>query len=412
MSEPSESSQKSNPYRHLPILSLLLVLASLALLIRMYLSRPGTAEERRMAAISTAIEQIPEHFAGEVSSEQLYRAAMRGMVRALHDPYSTYLNRHQLENMGVQTRGEFGGIGVIVSPRNGGAVIVELQEDGPAEEAGLQPGDIIVGVDDEPAGDLPFVQLVSLIRGKVGTTVQLLVERAESGKQETIPIQRARISTESVAWRRVEEGIGYIQIRQFDDNCLAGVKKALEDLQSDDSLSALLLDVRGNTGGLLEAAVGISDLFLSSGNIVRLDSRLEQEQQSFSADEKVALPADIPLAILADHRSASASEVLAGALQAHGRATVIGTRTFGKGAVNRVMPLPDRSGLLLTVAHYTVGDGKTIHKVGVEPDIVVGQVEPLSSMDTPEKRRQWLRNYQEAQKQQLRRAVEFLKMSF
>jgi carboxyl-terminal processing protease len=408
MSESSESGARSASYRYLPLLSLLLVLASLGMLLRIYLSQPSDEHERRVAAFSAAIERIPAHYAGETSSEQLYHSAMRGMMRALDDPYSSYLNRYQMENMGVQTRGEFGGVGVMVSPRDGGAVIVDVQKDGPADAAKVKPGDVIVGVNGDPAGEMPFVQLVSLIRGKPGTTVELRLERAETGEVETVSIERARISTESVVSRRVEENIAYIQIRQFDGRSLDGVEKALTELKSQGELKGVLLDVRGNTGGLLDEAAGICDLFLKSGNIVSLDSRLEDEQKSYAADEEVVVPAEMPVVVLVDHRSASASEVLAGALQELGRATIIGTPTFGKGAVNRIMPLPDRSGILLTVAHYTVGDGKVIQDAGVEPDIIVGEVEPLQAVDSPDKRRQWLQKYRKAQERQFERAVEYL----
>lgn len=405
----SQSSSYKDAYRYLPLLSLLLVLVSLGLLVKMYLSQPSTQRERRIAAFARALEEIPRRYVDRTSPDQLYNAAMRGMVGSLSDPYSAYLSRYELENAAVQTEGEFGGVGVMVSPRNGGAVIIDTQEGGPAKAAGVKPGDVIVAVDGRPAGDMPFVQLVSTIRGKVGTKVELTLERAESGDRETVEIERHRIELDSVVWRRLEGDIGYVTIRQFDSQSLSGMRKAVDELTAETPLAGLLIDVRGNNGGLLDQAVGIADMFLSSGNIVRLRSRLPAERKSFNASENVAIEREVPIVVLVDHRSASASEVLAGALQSSGRSTVIGTETFGKGAVNRIMPLPDGSGVLLTVAEYTVGGGKKIEGVGVQPEIVVGEVGSIEPGLSPRARREWLENYRAAQEKQYERALEFLR---
>ncbi|MFW5915630.1 MAG: S41 family peptidase [Planctomycetota bacterium] len=400
--------EKYRRYRYLPLLSLVLVLVSGGMLLKMYLDRPSGQRERQVASFAAALEEIPKRYRGEVSARDLYTSAMRGMMGALRDPYSMYMDPHELNSAAIQTSGEFGGIGVRVSPQNGGAIITELFDGSPAEQAGLEPGDVIVGVNGKGAEGLPFVHFISRIRGKTGTTVTLSVEGEGDEEAEEVEVERRRIDLETVQSRWAEDGIGYVSIGQFDEGSDEAVREAIQQLGEEGEIRALLLDVRGNTGGLMDAAVKISDLFLESGMIAEVESRVKEEEKTFTATPEVIVPASVPIAVLVDGRSASASEVLAGSLQSLERATLIGSRTVGKGAVNRMMPLPDGGGVMLTVAEYTVGPGVVIDGRGLTPDEVVGDVEPPTGTLSAEERDQWLEEYQRVQQEQFDRAVELL----
>jgi carboxyl-terminal processing protease len=207
----------------------------------------------------------------------------------------------------------------------------------------------------------------------------------------------------------LEDHIGYIRIDQFDRHCLENVEKAIESLKQGGALKALIVDVRLNPGGLLDQAVGVSDLFLSEGVIVRLQSRLKEEEVVFKADAQTGIPADMPVVVLTDFGSASAAEVFAGALQAHHRAVILGTKTFGKGAVNRIYPLADGSGVVLTIAHYSVDKDKTIEGKGIEPDVKVGELAPLPPAADEKELGKWQTSFWAAHEEQLKRAVELLK---
>jgi len=396
-------------YRYLPLLSWVLVILAGALVLRYWLARPSTTHRKRLAAFSAALRLIPRHYAGEVNEQQLYEAAMRGMLQSLGDPYSAFLRPYEVSEAGVQTEGEFGGIGVEVMPRDGGAIVTAVQEDGPAAAAGIRPGDQIVGVDGRECGEMSFLELVSRIRGKVGTRVSLSIERADSAGTLTVELKRARIVLESVRWKMIEPGIGYVQIRQFDAHCPAKLREGLQKLKASGRLEALLLDVRGNRGGLLGAAVKVCDMFLSGGPIARVESRVAGERQSFTASAATVVPPELPMAVLVDGLSASAAEVMAGALQSNGRATVVGLRTIGKGAVNRIYVLPDGSGIVLTVAHYTAGRGVAVEGRGIEPDVEVGQLPPPPKGEDPHEREQWLARLRAARQEQLEAALELLR---
>ena len=393
--------------RYLPILSLALVAAAGALLLWHFLP---TAHRRRMTALGSALRLVRKHYLHEVDEDVLFKGAMRGLVGSLGDPHSAYLDLFEVQHADAETRGEFGGIGVGVRPTEGGVVVVEVREDGPAMKAGVRPGDVIVGVDGRHRAEMSFTEFVVRIRGEVGSSVELTVRRSGADEPLTLRATRARLELESVSWEMVEPGIGHIEIDGFDEHCLKNVRKGLAALKDEADLKGLVLDVRGNTGGLLKQAVEVSDLFLSEGVIARLESRFLSEQVTFEAHEEVAVPPDLVVVILADGGSASAAEVFAGALQSSGRATVIGTKTFGKGAVNRLFLLPDDSGgLYLTVAHYLVGSGTPIEGKGIEPDIEVGQLPEYPASRDDDEWKKWRAAFDAAREEQLERAVRFIK---
>jgi len=406
MQNASADAQARARNRYLPILSWVLVVLVAASAIRAFLP---TEHKRRVAAFSRALRLIPKRFAGSADEAALYEAAMRGMVYSLDDAHSAYLNPYEVQEADAQTEGEFGGVGVTVTPRDGGAIVTEVRADGPAAAAGVVVGDVIAGADGREAAEMSFLELLSRIRGRVGTTVELSIQRAATGARETVRLTRTRILMDTVRWEKVEPGIGYVRIAQFDAHSLADTRKAIEQLQADGWMKALLVDLRGNAGGLLAEAVGVCDLFLSKGTIVRVEGRSPHERELYEAHPQAVVPEDVPLAVLIDGQSASAAEVVAGALKSHGRAALVGVRTFGKGAVNRMYGLPDGSGVVLTVAYYTAGDGIEVNGKGVEPDIKVGELPPVPASEDPQERERWLALYLAAQKEQFDRAVEFLK---
>jgi len=334
---------------------------------------------------------------------------MKGMVYSLNDSHSFFLDRFELSHTDAQTEGEFGGVGVVVEPGEGAGIVVEVVKGSPAEKAGIKAGDLIVAVDDIETSRMTYIELISRVRGKEGSRVKLTLQHAGKEGRATIELKRYHVTLDTVTWKMLDGGIGYIKIGQFDVHVLDNVRKGLDELKKGGNLKALLLDVRDNNGGLLEQAVGVADMFLADGPIVRLKGRHPSKDDVFEAKSDVAVPVEMPLAILVDRGSASASEVVAGALQARGRATLVGTRTFGKGAVNNIFVLADGSGLLLTVAHYTVGEGKEIEGKGIEPDIKLGELPPPPMGSDEKTWQEWRSAYQAAQKDQFERAVEFLK---
>jgi len=402
-------SRRGSPHRYLPVLSWLLVVLVCVWTGRYFLTRLPLEHRRRVASFDRALRLIPKHYAGDVDEASLYEAAMDGMLRSLGDPYSGFLDARELEEASVQTEGEFGGVGIEVIPCERGAIVTDVLEGSPSEAAGLRCGDVIVGVDGCDGSEMAFMEFVSRIRGKSGTKVQLRIQRAGSSETENIELTRARITVRSVKWRRIEPDIGYFQIRQFDAHCAEQIRKGINELAGAGALKALVLDVRNNRGGLLKEAVDVCDLFLGEGAIVRVESRIEQERVTFRAKPETLVPAHVPIVVLVNGQSASAAEVMAAALQSHGRATLIGLRTVGKGAVNRIYSLPDGSGVVLTVGHYVAGSGVAVDGAGVEPDIEVGEVPPPPTDEDAEARERWLAQFRAAQEEQLQRAVEFLR---
>ena len=396
-------------YRYLPWLSLSMVVLTLAWFAQYYLARPSGEQRKRIEAFSQALRLIPENYDGAADEHALYEAAMKGMVYSLNDSHSFFLDRFELSHTDAQTEGEFGGVGVVVEPGEGAGIVVEVVKGSPAEKAGIKAGDIIVAVDDVETSRMTYIELISRVRGKDGSRVKLTLQHAGKEGRATVELKRYHVTLDTVTWKMLDGGIGYIKIGQFDVRVLDNVRKGLDELKNGGNLKALLLDVRDNNGGLLEQAVGVADMFLADGPIVRLKGRHPSKDDVFEAKSDVAVPVEMPLAILVDRGSASASEVVAGALQARGRATLVGTRTFGKGAVNNIFVLADGSGLLLTVAHYTVGEGKEIEGKGIEPDIKLGELPPPPMGSDEKTWQEWRSAYQAAQKDQFERAVEFLK---
>lgn len=313
---------------------------------------------------------VQRNYVKEVETDKLVDGAIKGMLESL-DPHSSYLTEDSYRALQTETEGRFGGLGVEITVRNGLLTVVSPIEDTPAARAGLQPGDQIVGIDDEITEDMTLTEAVRRLRGPEDSSVTLLVRRKGEDKLLTFTLVRAVIEISSVRARLLEPGFLYMRIAQFQDRTSNNLIDAMARHQpGDGSYKGVVLDLRNNPGGLLSQAVGVSDLFLDSGLIVYTEGRASQNKQKFAATRDGSRT-DFPMVVLVNGGSASASEIVAGALQDHKRALVLGTQTFGKGSVQTILPLDDRSALRLTTAQYFTPKGRSIHEVGIKPDIVM-----------------------------------------
>ena len=342
-----------------------------------------TAEDTSVNSVSNTYQQlnlfgdvferVRAKYVDEVSDEKLIQYAVNGMLMNL-DPHSSYMDEKEFGDMQVQTRGEFGGLGIEVTMEQGLVKVVSPIFDTPAYRAGVQSGDYITHLDGEAIIGLTLNEAVDKMRGKVGTPIKLTIRREGAAEPIELTLVRDVIKIESVKFEMVGNDIGYIRITTFNQNSDAGVKKAIADFTSkkDAKLSGIILDLRNNPGGLLDQAISVSDLFLDKGEIVSTRGRHAQDTERDNAT-----PGDItnglPVVVLINGGSASASEIVSGALQDHHRAIVVGTQSFGKGSVQTVIPLPGHGAMRLTTARYYTPSGRSIQAKGIEPDIVIEQ---------------------------------------
>jgi carboxyl-terminal processing protease len=307
----------------------------------------------------------------EVSTRQLIEGAITGMLTAL-DPHSAYLTPDIYKELQVDTRGSFGGLGIEITMRDNVLTVVSPIEDTPAYRAGMQSGDQIIRIDEEFTKDMPLIEAVKRMRGPKGTKVRITVRREGAPKLIDITLVREIIKIKSVKTRLLEPGYGYLRITQFQERTDQDVKLGLGALaeENEGPLSGLVLDMRNNPGGLLTQAVRVSDHFIESGLVVYTDGRLPNQKQKYFA-HKAGTQTDFPMIVLVNSGSASASEIVAGALQDHRRALVLGTQTFGKGSVQTIVPLEQTSAIRLTTARYYTPNGRSIQATGITPDIII-----------------------------------------
>jgi carboxyl-terminal processing protease len=330
-------------------------------------------------------ERVRADFVDEANDKDLIEAAVNGMLSSL-DPHSGYLNPERFDDMKVQTQGEFGGLGIEVTMEGGLVKVVSPIDDTPAFRAGVQPGDLITHLDGEQILGMTLTEAVDKMRGRVGTKIVLTIRRANEESFD-VTLTRAIIKIQSVR-HRLDHNVGYIRISSFNEQAASGVEQAVRTIEEEagDDLQGFVIDLRNNPGGLLAQAVAVSDAFLERGEIVSTRSRRSEDSQRFNAE-----PGDVtdgkPIVVLINGGSASASEIVAGALQDHGRAIVLGTQSFGKGSVQTIIPLAGRGAMRLTTARYYTPSGRSIQAIGIEPDIIVPQarIEPI---DTPRSRRE------------------------
>jgi carboxyl-terminal processing protease len=327
---------------------------------------------RQLNLFGDVFERVRADFVDDVEDKELIESAIDGMLMSL-DPHSSYLNPEKYEEMQVQTKGEFGGLGIEVTMENRLVKVVSPIDDTPAHRAGIKAGDVITHIDGKQVLGLTLSEAVERMRGPVGTDIVLTVRREGVDKPLEVTITRAIIKIRSVR-SRAEGNAGYIRITSFNEQTVSGVKAAIEDIRNQvgDSMIGLILDLRNNPGGLLDQAVGVSDLFLDKGEIVSTRGRRHDSTQRFNA-KPGDLAEGLPVVLLINGGTASASEIVAGALQDHRRAIVLGTKSFGKGSVQTIIPISGRGAIRLTTARYFTPSGYSIQAKGIEPDIIVKQ---------------------------------------
>jgi len=323
-----------------------------------------------LRTFTEVFSRIKADYVEPVEDKKLLRDAIQGMLAGL-DPHSSFLDPEGFKEMRVGTEGEFGGLGIEVTMEDGFVKVVSPIEDTPAARAGLKTGDLIIRLDSKAVKGMTLNDAVKQMRGKPGSDIVLTVVREGQPKPLTFTLTRAVIKIQSVKFRMLENGFGYVRITQFQANTGDGLKDALAKLklQNKSNLTGLVLDLRNNPGGVLNAAVAVSDAFLTSGLIVYTEGRVADAELKFSAT-----PADLisgaPMVVLVNGGSASASEIVAGALQDHKRAVIMGTKTFGKGSVQTILPMSGGAALKITTARYYTPNGRSIQATGILPDVV------------------------------------------
>ncbi|MHB8535246.1 MAG: S41 family peptidase [Sulfuricaulis sp.] len=329
---------------------------------------PLPLEELR--TFTEVFSRIKSDYVEPVSDKKLIDDAVQGMLAGL-DPHSAYLDADSFKDMRVETEGRFGGLGIEVTMENGFVKVVSPIEDTPAARAGVKPGDLVIRLDDKAVKGMTLNDAVRMMRGKPGSDITLTIVREGVAKPIKITITRAVIKIKSVKSRMLDPGFGYVRITQFqattDKNLLEAVKKL--ETENKGPLRGLVLDLRNNPGGVLNAAVGVSDAFLNKGLIVYTEGRVPDSKMRLSAT-----PGDVlngaPMVVLINGGSASASEIVAGALQDHKRAIIMGTKSFGKGSVQTIIPMSNGGALKLTTARYFTPNGRSIQNLGIVPDVV------------------------------------------
>lgn len=324
--------------------------------------------------MSQVLERIKQSYVEEVTDEQLLESAIEGMLSGL-DPHSDYLTPKDFEDLRESTSGEFGGLGIEITMDETGLVrVVAPIDDTPASKAGMQPGDLITMINDTPVKGMTISDAVTLMRGEPGTDLVLTVIRGSDNPPIKVTLTRAVIKVTSVRHRMLEPGYGYIRISQFQERTGRDFRDALSDLHSeaDDNLNGVILDLRNNPGGVLQASVAVVDALITEGLIVYTEGRLPNSDSRFTA--KSSDPSKgVNLVVLINGGSASASEIVAGAVQDHKRGVILGTRSFGKGSVQTILPLDQTHALKLTTARYYTPNGRSIQAQGIVPDIEVRQ---------------------------------------
>ena len=326
---------------------------------------------KKIDLFGEVLEKINKEYVDEFNQSESMDSAINGLLQSL-DPYSSYMSPKIFDEMQTETSGEFGGLGIEVSMEAGVVKVISPIDDTPASRAGLKAGDYIVKINDVQVQGKSLSEAVDLMRGPVGSGIELTVRRRGERKALTFNIIREVIQVQSVKSEIIDENIGYIRLTSFNDNSSDQIEKQIKKLKKDNNLNSFILDLRNNPGGLLSQAIKISDFFLENGEIVSTKSRKKSENRKWFA-KKGDITDGKTLLVLINYGSASASEIVAGALKDHKRAIIIGENSFGKGSVQSIIPLKNRGAIRLTVAKYYLPSGKSISEVGVRPDIEVNE---------------------------------------
>ena len=326
---------------------------------------------KKIDLFGEVLEKINKEYVDEFNQSESMDSAINGLLQSL-DPYSSYMSPKIFDEMQTETSGEFGGLGIEVSMEAGVVKVISPIDDTPASRAGLKAGDYIVKINDVQVQGKSLSEAVDLMRGPVGSGIELTVRRRGERKALTFNIIREVIQVQSVKSEIIDENIGYIRLTSFNDNSSDQIEKQIKKLKKDKNLNSFILDLRNNPGGLLSQAIKISDFFLENGEIVSTKSRKKSENRKWFA-KKGDITDGKTLLVLINYGSASASEIVAGALKDHKRAIIVGENSFGKGSVQSIIPLKNRGAIRLTVAKYYLPSGKSISEVGVRPDIEVNE---------------------------------------
>ena len=326
---------------------------------------------KKIDLFGEVLEKINREYIDEINQSESMDSAINGLLQSL-DPYSSYMSPEILEEMQTETSGEFGGLGIEVSMEAGVVKVISPIDDTPASKAGIKAGDYIVKINDTQVQGKSLSEAVDLMRGPVGSSIELTVRRRGEKKALTFNITREIIEIQSVKSELLEENIGYIRLTSFNENSSDQIEKQIKKLKKNKNLNSYILDLRNNPGGLLNQAIRISDFFLENGEIVSTKSRKKSDNRKWFA-RKGDITDGKTLLVLINYGSASASEIVAGALKDHKRAIVVGENSYGKGSVQSIIPLKNRGAIRLTVAKYYLPSGKSISEVGVRPDIEVNE---------------------------------------
>ena len=326
---------------------------------------------KKIDLFGEVLEKINKEYVDEINQSESMDSAINGLLQSL-DPYSSYMSPEIFEEMQTETSGEFGGLGIEVSMEAGVVKVITPIDDTPASKAGLKAGDYIVKINDIQVQGKSLSEAVDLMRGPVGSGIELTVRRRGTKKALTFNVVREIIEVQSVKSEILENNIGYLRLTSFNDNSGQQIKKQIKKLKKNKDLNSYILDLRNNPGGLLSQAIKITDFFLENGEIVSTKSRTKSENRKWFAKKGDILNGKT-LLVLINYGSASASEIVAGALKDHKRAILVGENSYGKGSVQSIIPLKNKGAIRLTVAKYYLPSGKSISEVGVRPDIEVNE---------------------------------------
>ncbi len=326
---------------------------------------------KKIDLFSEVLEKIQNEYVDEINQADVMDSAINGVLQSL-DPYSSYMNPEIFDEMQTETSGKFGGLGIEVSMESGVVKVISPIDDTPASKAGIKSGDFIVKINGEQVQGKTLMEAVNLMRGEVGTPIKLTVRRKGEKKAIIFNITRQVIEIKSVVSKVIDKEVGYLRLRAFNENSDVQLKKQISKLEKENKLTGYILDLRNNPGGLLSQAVKISDFFLHDGEIVSTKGRKSRENRKFFAKKGDRIDGK-PLVVLINNGSASASEIVAGALQDQKRAILIGEATYGKGSVQSIIPLKNNGAIRLTISKYYLPSGRSISEVGITPDIKVSE---------------------------------------
>lgn len=392
---------------HRPTRSLLLLVLGIAIGVAISVAEIGFAENdvnsnsattqelplKQLRSFVEILNRVKQGYVEEVSDKDLIESSIRGMLNGL-DPHSAYLSPQAFKELSISTSGEFGGLGIQVQMENGFVRVVAPIDNTPAKRAGIESGDLIIRINGDPVKGMTLMDAVKVMRGKPGTEITLTILREGEDGPFKVTIERAVIEVKSVKSRMLDDGYGYVRISHFASHTGDSLRKQIKQLEEEasGSLKGLVLDLRNNPGGVLKAAVSVSDTFLNDGEIVSMRGRAPNTDQAFYAESGDMINGS-PMVVLVNGGSASASEIVAGALKDNDRAIIMGRRTFGKGSVQTILPLESGAAIKLTTARYYTPSGDSIQARGITPDIVIehvnvkaadqGTISPLTEADLP-----------------------------